>query len=79
MSQPLSIELAASAARVASGSGTGVDLGLVAETAPRSAARLDVAVTAFSDVERVRLVVEHSALEAGPWLELDALDIAPGS
>jgi phage gp36-like protein len=75
MSQPLSIELAASAARVASGSGDGQDLGLVAETSPRSAARLDVAVTAFADLERLRLVVEHSALEAGPWLELDALDV----
>jgi phage gp36-like protein len=75
MSQPLSIELAASAARVADGSGTAVDLGLVADLVPRSAARLEIAVTAFSDVERLRLAVEHAAAEAGPWLELDFLDV----
>ncbi len=75
MSQPLSIELAASAARVASGSGVAVDMGLVANLVPRSAARLEIAVTAFADFERLRLAVEHAAAETGPWLELDALDI----
>jgi phage gp36-like protein len=75
MSQPLSIELAASAERTAAGSGVAQDLGLVAETVPRSAARLDVAVTAFDGLERLRLVIEHAAAEAGPWLELDALDV----
>ncbi len=78
MSQPLSIELAASAVRVATGSGAAVDMGVVSEAAgapARSAARLEIAVTAFSDVERIRLAVEHSAAEAGPWVELDALDV----
>lgn len=75
MSQPLSIELLASATRTAAGSGTALDLGLVANTVPRSAARLDIAVTAFADLERVRLVVEHAVAAAGPWLELDALDV----
>ncbi len=75
MSQPLSIELAASAARVANGSGAAIDLGLVANTVPRSAARLSVEVSAFAGLERLRLAVEHAAAIGGPWLELDALDI----
>lgn len=75
MSQPLSIELAASVARVADGSGVAVDLGLVAATVPRSAARLTVEVSDFAELERLRLVVEHAADSSGPWLELDALDI----
>lgn len=78
MSQALAITLRASAAAAASDSGTAVDLGLVseAEGAPaRSAARLLVTVTAFTDLERVRLIVEHSAAQGGPWLELDAVDL----
>jgi phage gp36-like protein len=75
MPQPLSIELAESAERTAAGSGAAVDLGLVAETSPRSAARLDVAVTAFAGLERLRLVVEHASAQAGPWLEVDAIDV----
>src|SRR6187551_3399767 len=71
MPQPLSIELAASAARVANGSGAAVDIG-----AARSAARLLVLVTAFTGLERVRLVVEHSDLETGPWLALGDVDLA---
>jgi phage gp36-like protein len=74
MSQPLAIELAASAARTADGSGTAVDLGLVGNTTPRSAARLTFEVTAFSDLERLRLAVETAPAETGPWLELDAVD-----
>lgn len=75
MSQPLSIELHASGVETANGSGAAVDMGLVASVSPRSAAKLEIAVTAFADVERVRLVFEHAALEAGPWLELDELDL----
>lgn len=75
MPQPLSIELHASGAETANGSGAAVDMGLVASVSPRSAAKLEVAVTAFADVERVRLVFEHAAAEAGPWLELDELDL----
>ncbi len=70
MPQPLAIELAASAARATNGSGTAVDIG-----AARSAARLLVQVTAFTGLERVRLVVQHADLEAGPWLELGAVDL----
>lgn len=75
MSQPLSIELALSAAQTADGSGTAVDLGLVGGVAPRSAARLTVDVTAFADLERLRLAVESAPANTGPWLELDALDV----
>jgi phage gp36-like protein len=78
MSQPLAIELAGSAERAASGSGAAVDLGVVstAEGAPaRSAARLEISVSAYANVERVRLVVQHAGAEAGPWVELDALDV----
>ncbi len=75
MPQPLSIELRASGAVTAAGSGAAKDLGLVAETVPRSAARLEVEVSAFDGLERLRLVIEHAAAETGPWLELDALDI----
>lgn len=75
MPQPLSIELAASAARTAAGSGAAVDLGLVASVSPRSAARLQVEVTAFAGLERLRLVVEHAASSAGPWLELADLNV----
>lgn len=75
MSQPLSIELRASSAATAAGSGAAVDLGLVASAVPRSAARLGVEVSAFTGLERLRLVVEHAAASGGPWLELDALDI----
>jgi phage gp36-like protein len=78
MSQPLAITLRASGAATAAGSGTAVDLGLVSEAdgAPaRSAARLLITVSAYADVERVRLVVEHSAAEGGPWLELGEVDL----
>lgn len=78
MSQPLSIELAASAARVASGSGVAVDMGVVSVAAgapARSAARLEIAVTALAQVASLRLAVEHSGAASGPWVELDALDV----
>lgn len=75
MSQPLSIVLAPSAARVADGTGDPVDLGLVGNVVPRSAARLTIDVTAFAQLERVRLMVDTAPSEAGPWLELDALDL----
>jgi phage gp36-like protein len=76
MSQPLAIELAPSLARTAAGAGVAVDLGLVANTVPRSAARLDaIEVSAFSGLERMRLVIEHAAASSGPWLELDALEV----
>lgn len=75
MSQPLSIELAASEARAANGSGDAVDLGLVAGLVQRSAARLQIDVTEFSDVERLRLVVDTAPADTGPWLELDAIDV----
>jgi phage gp36-like protein len=75
MSQPLSIELAPSAARTADGSGVPVDLGLVAEVAPRSAAELVITVTDWEDVALLRLVVETSAQESGPWLEVDSLEL----
>jgi phage gp36-like protein len=78
MPQPLAIELLALGAQTADGQGAAVDLGLVsdADGAPaRTAARLLVQVTAFTALERVRLIVEHSASGTGDWLELGAVDI----
>lgn len=76
MSSPVAIALHPAGVESAGGSGAGVDMGLVADAVQRSAARLDVAVTAYADIERVRLVVEHGVSSSGPWLELDAIDVA---
>lgn len=73
MPQALAIELASSSARTSAGAGTAVDAG--PDGVERSASRLVLDVTAFAEVERIRLIVETAPGSSGPWLELDALDI----
>ena len=75
MSSSIAITLHPAGAETAAGQGAAVDLGLVAETVPRSAARLDVAVTALANIERVRVIIDHGPANVGPWLEVEAIDV----
>lgn len=80
MAEALATELAASATRVASGSGTAADLGT-----RRSAVKMTVVCTAYTVVDQdptpsVLVAIETSASASGPWESVSTVSVtATGS